>query len=113
MAKVKFYGTRGSIAVCAPEFQEFGGDTTCVLLEGRDNIGILDAGTGIRQLGKDLLRAEHIETEKPVHIGFSHFHWDHIQGLPFFLPAYDAKRHFIISAIGKERACTSPIWCTP
>jgi len=60
-------------------------------------------GTGIRQLGKDLLRAEHIETEKPVYIGFSHFHWDHIQGLPFFLPAYDAKRHFIISAIGKER----------
>jgi phosphoribosyl 1,2-cyclic phosphodiesterase len=41
--------------------------------------------------------------DRPVFIAFSHFHWDHIQGLPFFLPAYDPKRHFIISAIGRER----------
>jgi phosphoribosyl 1,2-cyclic phosphodiesterase len=68
-----------------------------------ENIGILDAGTGIRNLGKELVTDRHLGIDRPVFIAFSHFHWDHIQGLPFFLPAYDPKRHFIISAIGRER----------
>ena len=56
---IKFYGTRGSIPVCAPEFQEFGGNTTCVQLRIKEtnNIAILDAGTGIRDLGKDFLKS--------------------------------------------------------
>ncbi|MBW1824899.1 MAG: MBL fold metallo-hydrolase [Deltaproteobacteria bacterium] len=101
--KVKFYGTRGSTPICAPEYQEFGGNTTCVLVEGFGNIGILDAGTGIRDLGKVLVSDQHLGIDRPVFIAFSHFHWDHIQGLPFFLPAYDKRRHFVISAIGRER----------
>lgn len=101
--KIRFYGTRGSIPICEPQYQEFGGNTTCVLVEVSDNIGILDAGTGIRNLGKELVTDQHLGIDRPVFIAFSHFHWDHIQGLPFFLPAYDAKRHFIISAIGRER----------
>ncbi len=101
--KIKFYGTRGSIPICEPQYQEFGGNTTCVLVEVSENIGILDAGTGIRNLGKELVTDQHLGIDRPVFIAFSHFHWDHIQGLPFFLPAYDAKRHFIISAIGRER----------
>ena len=101
--KIRFYGTRGSIPICAPHYQEFGGNTTCVLLEVPGNIGILDAGTGIRNLGKELVSDQHLGIDRPVFIAFSHFHWDHIQGLPFYLPAYDPKRHFIISAIGRER----------
>lgn len=101
--KIRFYGTRGSIPICEPQYQEFGGNTTCVLVEVSDNIGILDAGTGIRNLGKELVTDQHLGIDRSVFIAFSHFHWDHIQGLPFFLPAYDEKRHFIISAIGRER----------
>jgi len=58
--KVTFYGTRGSIPVCEPAFQEFGGNTTCVLLTGDDGrIAILDAGSGIRNLGRDLIASGH------------------------------------------------------
>jgi phosphoribosyl 1,2-cyclic phosphodiesterase len=99
--KVKFYGTRGSIAVCEPEFQTFGGNTTCIQLTGSDGrIAILDAGSGIRNLGKDLIASGHEQFEN-MYIGFSHFHWDHIQGFPYFGPAYDPRRRFTISAFGK------------
>jgi phosphoribosyl 1,2-cyclic phosphodiesterase len=102
--KIKFYGTRGSLPVCEREFQVFGGNTTCISLTGRNNgVAILDAGTGIRNLGKDLTAKGH-EQFGNIYIGFSHFHWDHIQGFPFFLPAYDSRRHFTISAIGKGRS---------
>ena len=102
--RVKFYGVRGSIPISDPNFQEFGGNTTCVLISGvSKNLAILDAGTGIRTLGKELLLDQRIGVEKPMYIGFSHFHWDHIQGLPFFEPAYDPKRTFVLSAIGKGR----------
>ena len=101
--RVKFYGTRGSIPICGPEFQEFGGNTTCVLVEGPKGTGIFDAGTGIRELGKDLSNDPNIGIDRPCFLVFSHFHWDHIQGLPFFAPAYDHRRRFIITAIGRER----------
>ncbi len=104
MARIKFFGVRGSIPVCGADFQAFGGNTTCVLVEGPDRTVILDAGTGIRDLGKELVTDPTLGIERPCFLLFSHFHWDHIQGLPFFSPAYDAKRTFTISAIGKERA---------
>lgn len=101
--RVKFYGTRGSIPVCEKGYQEFGGNTTCLrILFSSGDIAILDAGSGIRNLGKDLLQAGHQQYDN-IFIGFTHFHWDHIQGFPFFLPAYDPLRHFTISAIGKNR----------
>lgn len=99
--KIKFYGTRGSIPVCNRDYQAFGGDTTCVLVQTQNNIGILDAGTGIRQLGKDLVSCKDYDC-KQIYMAFSHFHWDHIQGFPFFLPAYDKDRKIIISVIGKS-----------
>jgi phosphoribosyl 1,2-cyclic phosphodiesterase len=101
--RITFYGTRGSIPVCGSEFHEFGGNTTCLLVEGPSSVGILDAGSGIRELGKQYLEDDRFGIDLPVLIGFTHFHWDHIQGLPFFQPAYDPRRRFIISAIGKER----------
>lgn len=58
--KVKFYGTRGSIPVCDRDFQDFGGNTTCVMLTGEyGQVAILDAGSGIRNLGKDLIASGH------------------------------------------------------
>lgn len=101
--KIKFYGTRGSIPVCGQEFLEFGGNTTSALIT-RDNgrIAIIDAGTGIRQLGIDLIKEGLKQNE--IFIGFTHFHWDHIQGFPFFKPAYDPERVINILAMGKERA---------
>lgn len=89
--------------MCAPEFQEFGGNTTCVLIEGPKRTAIFDAGTGIRDLGKELVQDPHVGIDRPCYLCFSHFHWDHIQGLPFFDPAYDPHRHFTIAAIGRER----------
>ena len=61
MIKVKFYGTRGSISVCGPKFQEFGGNTTCIQITDMktNRIGIFDAGTGIRDLGNDLVASGH------------------------------------------------------
>jgi phosphoribosyl 1,2-cyclic phosphodiesterase len=97
----KFYGTRGSTPVCDREFQDFGGNTTCVMLKGADGrVAILDAGSGIRNLGKDLIATGHHQ-EGTMFIALSHFHWDHIQGFPFFAPAYDAARHFTIGAFGR------------
>ena len=97
----KFYGTRGSIPVCDRDYQDFGGNTTCVMLTGdRGQVAILDAGSGIRNLGKDLIARGH-QQAGTMFIAFSHFHWDHIQGFPFFAPAYDPRRHFTISAFGR------------
>ena len=86
--KIKFYGTRGSIPVCERNFQEFGGNTTCIAIEADGMISVLDAGTGIRNLGRDIMQRELFQNR--ITIAFSHFHWDHIQGLPFFEPAYSS-----------------------
>jgi phosphoribosyl 1,2-cyclic phosphodiesterase len=64
---------------------------------------ILDAGTGIRELGKEMAKDPELGITRECYIAFSHFHWDHIQGLPFFTPAYDERRTFTISAIGRGR----------
>jgi phosphoribosyl 1,2-cyclic phosphodiesterase len=101
--KVTFYGTRGSISVSGKEFSQFGGNTACVLLTfNSGRIAILDAGTGIRKLGNDF-QARSIEQYDNIFIALSHTHWDHIQGFPFFQPAYDPKRHFTIAICGKGR----------
>lgn len=102
--KIKFYGTRGSIPVCDPHFIEYGGNTTCLFFEFDDgNMAICDAGTGIRQLGKDLLKRKPTIPNQELTIAFTHFHWDHIQGFPFFGPAYDPDFHIRIHAIGQGR----------
>ncbi len=103
MIKVKFYGTRGSISVCGPKFQEFGGNTTCLEVTDMktNRIGIFDAGTGIRDLGNDLVASGHEQDQ--IFIIFSHFHWDHIQGFPFFAKAYDPKQKINIFTMGKGK----------
>lgn len=101
--KVKFYGTRGSIPTPDPNHYQFGGNTSCVLITfSSGRIAILDAGTGIRNLGNDLIRNSHKQYDN-IGIILSHTHWDHIQGFPYFEPAYDPRRNFTISICGKER----------
>jgi len=101
---VKFYGTRGSIPVSEREFMEFGGNTTCVLISGVDegiNSVIMDAGTGIRNLGKDISSGK-INIGDKINLGLTHFHWDHIQGFPFFEPAYNSDSIVRISTMRKR-----------
>ena len=101
---IKFYGTRGSIPVSDPGFMEFGGHTTCLFISGIDEGAgtvIMDAGTGIRSLGKDIIGGK-IDKGENINLGFTHFHWDHIQGFPFFAPAYSPNSKIEISTAGKR-----------
>jgi phosphoribosyl 1,2-cyclic phosphodiesterase len=100
---VKFFGVRGSIPVCNADYQAFGGNTTCVQIRIQDTntIAIFDAGTGIRDLGKEYLQNDHHQDE--IFIAFSHFHWDHIQGFPFFGPAFIKDQKINILAMGEDR----------
>lgn len=83
--RIRFWGVRGSIASPGPDTAAVGGNTSCVeVVCGKTRI-VLDAGTGLRGLGNELLRrGESLD----VTLLLSHYHWDHIQGLPFFVPAY-------------------------
>jgi phosphoribosyl 1,2-cyclic phosphodiesterase len=84
---VRFWGTRGSIATPGPRTLGYGGNTSCVEVRCGGEILIFDAGTGIRELGHTLMQ-EAQGRPLTVHLFISHTHWDHIQGFPFFLPAY-------------------------
>ena len=86
--ELTFWGTRGSIPAPGKDKSRYGGNTSCIEINLPDHeLIILDAGTGIRELGNSLmLRNEKVR----AHIFISHYHWDHIQGLPFFAPAYHA-----------------------
>jgi phosphoribosyl 1,2-cyclic phosphodiesterase len=90
MMKVRFWGTRGSIATPGVSTMRYGGNTSCVELRSGKHIIVFDAGTGIRELGNLLLK-EFSAEPLTIHVFISHTHWDHIQGFPFFLPAYDPK----------------------
>ncbi len=94
--QVKFYGVRGSTPICDGDYQQFGGNTSCIyvdlLINDRSNmLAIFDAGTGIRKLGKEISSGKLPDT-KFIFLAFTHFHWDHIQGLPFFEPAYNENK---------------------
>jgi len=86
---IRFWGTRGSIPTPGPTTVRYGGNTACV--EVRDSTGVLlvlDAGTGLRELGIYLMGNNHAARPFSVDLLLSHLHWDHIQGIPFFRPAY-------------------------
>lgn len=93
--KVRFWGVRGTIPVPGPDTVKIGGNTSCVdLFTSDQQIIILDAGTGIRQLGRTLVK-EHPHRITGT-ILFSHTHWDHIQGFPFFAPAFERHNRFVV-----------------
>ena len=83
---ISLYGTRGSIAVANKETKKYGGNTTCLYVESKNgDVIVVDAGTGIRELGMHLVEKK----SKKIHLLFTHSHWDHIQGFPFFAPVFD------------------------
>lgn len=91
--QVTFYGVRGSIPTPGPDTLRYGGNTACVHIELDDKTDIiLDAGTGIRLLGKKL-----VKTTSPIHLLLTHNHWDHIQGFPFFAPIYMPDRNIFVT----------------
>ena len=94
---VTFWGTRGSVSTPGRATEKYGGNTPCVTIRHGSIILILDAGTGIRNLGIDLVQEfEKQGTPLSLHLFLSHTHWDHIQGLPFFQPAYQSNTKLTI-----------------
>ncbi|MEM6955179.1 MAG: MBL fold metallo-hydrolase [Myxococcota bacterium] len=91
---IRFWGTRGSIACPSPDHIGFGGNTSCIEVHADGHSIILDAGTGIRNLGQSFLE----RGVREATICLTHTHWDHINGFPFFTPAYAQDHRFVVRA---------------
>lgn len=99
---VRFWGTRGSIPTPGPRTRRYGGNTSCVEVRVDDTLLVFDAGTGMRELGVHLLRTR--PKDLTVHLFLSHPHWDHIQGFPFFGPAYvDSTTLYVYGPKGDDK----------
>jgi phosphoribosyl 1,2-cyclic phosphodiesterase/CheY-like chemotaxis protein len=100
--RVRFWGVRGSIPSPGPDTVYYGGNTSCVEVRADGELIILDAGTGLRGLGQELKREFQ---DKPMRLTMlvTHTHWDHIQGFPFFAPAYDPANRMRILAFEGPR----------
>ena len=90
---IKCWGSRGSIPVSGVEYIKYGGDTTCLEIRTKsDDTIIVDAGTGIRRLGNRLIE----ENRYKFNFIFTHAHWDHLMGFPFFKPLYYEHFEFLM-----------------
>jgi phosphoribosyl 1,2-cyclic phosphodiesterase len=89
---IRFWGVRGSVPVPGRGTVRYGGNTSCIEVRAEGEIVILDCGTGIRALGDELIR-EFQELPLNLSLLISHSHWDHVQGFPFFQPAYEKRNH--------------------
>jgi len=106
--RLKLWGVRGSLPVPGPATVRYGGNTSCVEVCADGEIIVLDAGTGIRGLGLALEKELGPQTIK-LTLLITHTHWDHIQGLPFFSPAYNPKNQIRILGYEGARAGLSTI----
>jgi phosphoribosyl 1,2-cyclic phosphodiesterase len=101
--RVKFWGVRGSTPTPQAENLRYGGNTSCVEVRVEDQIYIFDCGTGFRMLGREFVR-EFGNKPFAAHVFVSHFHWDHIQGIPFFRPLYEnSQSRFSFHSSGRTR----------
>lgn len=99
--EVTFYGVRGSIPTPQREMMRYGGNTTCLYVRTKKNTHIiLDSGSGIRLLGRDLLKKKY-NAPIDLHLLLSHTHWDHIQGFPFFEPIFNKDYNIVIHGKAK------------
>lgn len=89
---VYFWGVRGSIPCPGPNTVRYGGNTPCVEMQVGGKRLVFDGGTGLHVLGQSLLRQMPVE----AHLFFTHSHWDHMQGFPFFTPGFVKGNHFCI-----------------
>src|ERR1700722_9369309 len=102
--RINFWGVRGSTPTPQAENMRYGGNTSCVELRFDDRIYIFDCGTGFRVLGHQL-ESEFGDRAIVAHVFVSHFHWDHIQGIPFFRPLYDnAENRFMFHSSSRNRS---------
>jgi len=102
--RIKFWGVRGSTPTPERRNSRYGGNTACIEVRlANGALIILDCGTGLRALGKSLLREY---GDRSVHgdIFLTHFHWDHIQGIPFFLPLYKKGNNFLFHSVCRKSA---------
>jgi phosphoribosyl 1,2-cyclic phosphodiesterase len=101
--QIKFWGVRGSTPTPQAENLRYGGNTSCVEMRINGHLYVFDCGTGFRILGKQLM-AEFAPNPVHAHVFISHFHWDHIQGIPFFWPLYSSKdNYFFFHSSSKSR----------
>jgi len=96
---ITFWGVRGSVATSGPEVAQVGGSTSCVEVREGEHRLVFDAGTGIRALGNSLMARG-----GPCRLAvfFSHLHWDHLQGFPFFGPAYVPSTELMLYGPGEK-----------
>lgn len=99
--KIKVWGSRGTLPTPGPHSLKYGGNTTCIEIRNKMNYPtIIDAGSGIRLFGKELMKEE--DTTK-ICLMLTHSHWDHLMGFPFFLPAYFSKFNINVCGIASAR----------
>ncbi|MBX3217844.1 MAG: MBL fold metallo-hydrolase [Labilithrix sp.] len=115
--KIRFWGVRGSIASPGHDTAAVGGNTSCVELACGDTRIVLDAGTGLRALGNHLVASGATREPLALTLLLSHYHWDHIQGLPFFVPVYMKDTSLTIvggqNGVGSVRETLERQMCAP
>lgn len=109
---IRFWGVRGSYPSATQSTVRYGGNTSCVEVRLGGEIFVLDAGTGIRALGKSIS-----DPDRPIHLLVSHTHWDHVMGLPFFTPLYAPGNELHVYTLQRHRASVrdvfAALWSEP
>ncbi len=99
--QITFRGVRGSYPTATPHNMRYGGNTPCIEVWAGETCLIIDAGTGIRSLGRELVERD----QQEIHLLISHTHWDHIQGFPHFAPQDSEKTHIHVYALSHPNQC--------